>query len=33
VTREDTAEAAAKYRDSLTPKNRDLAASPLTVLS
>ena len=33
VTRDDTAEAAAKYRLALTPQNRDLASSPLPVLS
>jgi len=33
VDREDTAEAAAKYRGALTAQNRDLAPSPLPVLS
>jgi len=33
VTREDTAEAAARYLKSLTPENRDLASSPLPVVS
>jgi cyclic dehypoxanthinyl futalosine synthase len=33
VTRDDTAEAAAKYRGALTAQNRDLASSPLPVLS
>ena len=32
VTREDTAELAAKYRSSLTAANRELASSPLPVI-
>lgn len=33
VTRKDTADTATRYRHALTPQNRDLASSPLTVLT